>query len=150
MKFKLGVPEDDGDDNKITLPIHEFGKSLASSTEPEPDEYIKNMVMNNANEFKRVMSYINDVHWVKEPEMLTGPVTDMLRRWYPVGWHALMASQGYVELRQYFEKELACNKQHIPDTITLKFVIKMAKVWLDRILEEGEQPSRCDCEECND
>lgn len=149
MKVKLGVPEDDGDDNKITLPIHEFGKSITAA-HGAPTEEVKEFVTKQADEFKRLMSYINDVQWVKEPEFLVGPQVDMLQRYQMVGWHALMASKGYAELREYFTDELRCKKQHIPDTITLKFVIKMAKVWLDRILEEGEQPNRCDCEECND
>lgn len=145
MKFKLGSADDDG--NSINLPIHEFGNAI-TSTYGAPDDVTKSIVMADANEFKRVMSFINDVHWVKEPDFVMGPQVDMLQRFQTAGWHALMASQGYVELRNYFEKELKCKKEHVPDEISLRFVIKMAKRWLDRIMQEDEQVKRCDCEDC--
>jgi len=152
MKFKLTTPDDDGDGNKVTLPIHEFGKMVGNtySTDGQIDEVTKSIAESDAASFKRVMENIKDVHWIKEPEVLEGPITDALRRYRTVGWHGLMASQGYVELRQHFESELACRKEHMPKTVTLKFIARLAKEWFERVLNEGEQPKRCDCEDCDE
>jgi hypothetical protein len=88
--------------------------------------------------FKKVISYISDAHFVKEPEIVVGPVVDVLQRFRAFGYHAYVASEGYNVLKGYFRNELYAGIQDevlkmyppIPTKITFKFVVKMFKQWI--------------------
>lgn len=120
------------EDNTVTLPVQEFGNAVTVTTiaNQELTDEVKAIVQRDADEFKKTMDCIKDVRWVKEPEVLLGPVVDKLQRFRPVGWHAYLASADYYVLSNYFAKVHACHKEHVPEEINFKYVLSTFNRWL--------------------
>lgn len=121
------------EDNIIELPIQEFGNAVTMTTNVSEEliEEVKAIVQLEADEFKKTMDRIKDVRWVKEPEIMLGPVVDKLQRFRPVGWHAYLASADYYVLSDYFKQVHACHWEHVPEKIDFKYVLSTIRRWVE-------------------
>ena len=104
--------------------VREFGKSVLNvftHAESDVQEETERLVIEDFKKAEETLQYIRDFRWVQEMKIIDGPQTDKLNRFRPVGWYALGGSVGYDKLKEYF----ACNRQHVPEEITMDFINKI-------------------------
>jgi hypothetical protein len=120
------------EDNFIELPVQEFGRVVTTTAiaSEELTEQVRAIAQADADSFKKAMECIRDVRWVKEPQVMLGPVVDKLQRFRPIGWHGLLASADYYVLSDYFKTVHVCRKEHVPEEINFRYVLSTFNRWL--------------------
>lgn len=123
------------EDGTITLPLIEFGEAIyVSSALSEASDDIepaaKEILNRKIEHYKEVISCISDARWYQEPEIIKGPVVDIMQRFRPIGWRGIVASAGYGKLREHFAIELACRKTHQPEKVDFAHVRYIIGRWL--------------------
>ena len=104
----------------ITLPVREVGNAIHASTltgGPISDIVMERVRADMKRE-QETLSWIRDMTFVGEPEIVESPHVDLLNRFRMYAWRQKFYSQGYEELKHHFR----CRERHIPDRITMSFI----------------------------
>jgi hypothetical protein len=123
-------------DDSVSMKVLEFGNSVDTSLPTLSDEMpkkIREILVCNKDDSLDFLQYFKRTKVLKE-EFGKGPVVDRLGRFDTWYWRSSVAVWGYDELEEHF----ACQENHVPKDITLKWIFRLFKLWRNRIKSDRQ------------
>lgn len=113
--------------------VREFGKALFSSPSKATGEIVQSVLREEFGRIFDALHYIRDFQWIGEAKIIEGPSLDPLGRFKSYGLYATGGSVGYDKLAEHFK----CNRQHMPDRITMDFIQDIIGQYVRQEMEHG-------------